>query len=126
MYRLFASLVLATTLLLTTTYGGMAVFGMGTGTQMEHGSCVGESCHTEPGPGTAGMDCVDHCLSSIPVATSVTPLASMVMMCVVLRMLAEVFEAAVVGRLRHARSRWREGIRKRILKEALATVILRN
>jgi hypothetical protein len=99
--------------LFAATLAGMGVFGMGTmaGMDMHHG------------PST---DCVEHCLASIPDAGSPTvPMLAGVVF-VVLAVLLPRAEDAGAGRPSPVRQRWRDAFGRLLLRQSLATVILRN
>lgn len=128
MRRIFLSILAASTIFLTTTFAGMAVFGMGTSAPEagHHEACVGEACHAEPLQ-ASGTECVDHCVAAIPPA-SVTTASSLAVTFVffALAALAGVGLFTVDRLLAPGIRRWREGIGKVLLRQSLATVMLRN
>lgn len=130
MKRLGASLLALAITVLATTFAGMAIFGMNTqmiGMNMEKDHCMsGNHCEQSNTPGTSGMDCVSHCISATTTATT-TPVAA--------AMLFVLFAAFVYlsqdnkdqrSEPLFAFQRWRECIRKLLLKQRLAVVMLRD
>ena len=119
----FLAVLLALT---TTTFAGMAFFGMEETMVMDHGTCMGAACDSMPGA-TSGADCLNHCLSAIPQANPTAPLSLFIT-------LAAAFVAFIVSSALLADSdrfvarsrRWREGIGKLLLQQSLSTVVLRN
>lgn len=125
MRRVFASFLAASIILLATTFAGMALFGMGAGMGMDHGTCAGADCHSMPHE-TSGTECLSHCLSLLPNSTptlSFSLLASFVL-ALALVLVSGRLDAGT--RLAPKLRRWREGIGKILLRQKLATVILRD
>lgn len=128
MQRLAASLLALAITLLTTTFAGMAMFGMGAhAVGMETDHCMsGDHCEQSGTPDTSGMDCVNHCISATTTATTIS--ASMVISFVLF--VVFVFLSRNNNEQRssplYAFQRWREGIGKLLLKQQLAVVMLRN
>jgi len=112
MRAIIASFLAAAVFLFTATIAGMGAFGMGTmaGADMTHG------------PAT---DCVEHCLASVPDAsTPAMPFLALAVLAVVAVVLPQALHAVVAAA--PLRERWREAFARLLLRQSLATVILRN
>ncbi len=121
-----SKILIAVTLFMAATLGGMALFDMGTdmGTGMP---CADQSCDASLGSDAAmtGAECVDHCLrvaspdGSVPAATSLS-IALLVLI------LVRSFERPAIAVRAFASHRWRDGIGKFLLQQQLSTVVLRD
>lgn len=116
MKRLVHLFIASALLLFVTTYAGMAFFGMSDDAMktMNHGAM------------TADMDCLDHCLAAVvpfTAATSSVAVAFVIMVAATFLLSAGIFSSASASRSLH---RWREGIGKVLLRQRLASVILRD
>lgn len=125
MRRALLSFMIASTILLATTFAGMAVFGMDSGAAMNHGACMGSNCASMPGA-MSGMECVNHCLSVVPTSSPASAFSFLLMLAVgiVAFFLSDWFIDE--SRSFTARRHWREGIGKFLLHQSLSTIVLRN
>jgi hypothetical protein len=107
---LLLSIILA---LVSLTYAGMGIFGMGSHSMsMDHGM--------------APVDCVEHCIATTsPISVLPAAIAVPFLPTLAVALLALAASALVDSALPF-HGRWREGIGKRLLRQDLATVILRN
>ncbi len=124
MHRTLILFLSASIILLATTFAGMAFFGMGSEMAMKHGTCIGSACDSMPG-GMAGMECVNHCLSTLPVSSPV-PLLSLAIVALVLLVFFLREQLPEVGSVELVRHRWRSGIGKILLHQNLSTIVLRH
>lgn len=123
MRRLILSILIAAIAFLTTTFAGMAFFGMDGVMNTGHGYCTGTGCDAMPHD-MSGADCIDQCLSSIP--PSVPAAAPALALAIILTLALFFTEASIRTSFLPAAHRFREVIGKILLRQRLATVILRN
>lgn len=121
----FLSFLTVSLIILTTTFGGMVLFGMASVMDMGHETCVGTDCGSAHGA-TSGTDCLDHCLSTIPSASPAAPFSLFVAFAISLVAFVLSTRLTSESRLAHRSRRWREGIGKLLQQQSLSTVVLRN
>jgi hypothetical protein len=125
MRRLLPAFLIVGLLLFATTYAGMAVFGMDPGTAIQHSDCMGTDCDALP---MSGTDCVNHCLSTLPISGPVSASSSLLIVFAVVLLAALLVAARPhdTGPADLSRQRWDWDIGKLLLHRDLSTIVLRN
>ena len=123
MRRLMSSIVLASLLLMTLSFAGMAFFGM-PGTDMGMGQCIGGACGPMPMSHGSDANCLDHCIRLVSPAATAVAIDVIAMFFSFIIFFSQIFlcDASIDD----PRRRLREGIGKFLRHKNLSTVILRN
>lgn len=108
MKRFLSAFLIGASLVMATTFAGMAILGMESGMPM------------------SGMACVDHCLSSLPISAPTS--FNVFALTVILLVTALVFSgrSSGVDRFDRRTRRWHRDVGKFLLHQELSTIVLRN
>lgn len=126
MAGLIPKILVASVLFVASTFGGMALFGMGSDAGMAK-PCAGQSCAAEAGSdaGMTAAECVGHCLRAATPDASVPPAIAISVALVILAVsVLSAYSHVVIPAF--SSFRMRDGIGKLMLQRQLSTVVLRD
>jgi hypothetical protein len=125
MRKIVILMLAATILFALPAFVGSAMVGMGDGS-MEKGMrpCIGSACPLMPAAPAEG--CLDHCLSAMAWFTAALPTAPLLATTMSIFFVVIFFATVCDPLVQTEVHRWRNGIGKVLLRQRLATVILRN